>query len=457
HGSAIGASIVGLSVGNALSVYGGGEGLYWVLAHHDAPCGTGVAASACPAIKVVNNSWGPAFVAGVANNFDPNSAIVKIQRRLVAGGVTVVWSAGNGDEATGDGGDGSDNRVNQYAQDPTDGVIAVANYDDQATGTRDGSLDSSSSRGKAGLQNSYPDIAAPGHNITAACTLTLPVCTSFGYAGGAMPADPNSYNTISGTSMAAPHISGIVAQLTQANPSLTPAQIENVVKDTAYKFTFGAAYEADSLNAGGTTSFDKGAGLVDVVAAAASILNVPAPPAPLVCGPGSPQVLDPAGDANEVILVGNTPTPSEDSLDVTEGRLSWDASASAITFNIKVTDWTGTEPAGADGVLFDFTFSYGGASYYIDASSTTTGGDSFLLGNYNPTRTTLTPLSGSFNAATDTISVVLPTALFNSKVAGATMGAGSVLNGFEIVSRRDEVFVVPNADTANGVCPFTAA
>ena len=66
--------------------------------------------------------------------------------------------------------------------------------------------------------------------------------------------------------MAAPHIAGIVAQLFQDSPGATPAQVETAIRSTAYKYSFGAPYEAGSD--GVTTSFDKGAGLVDVVAAA---------------------------------------------------------------------------------------------------------------------------------------------------------------------------------------------
>ena len=64
--------------------------------------------------------------------------------------------------------------------------------------------------------------------------------------------------------MAAPHVAGIVAQLFQANPAATPGQVEDAITSTAHKFTFGAPYV-------GGTSYDKGHGLVDVVAATEAI------------------------------------------------------------------------------------------------------------------------------------------------------------------------------------------
>ncbi len=122
-----------------------------------------------------------------------------------------------------------------------------------------------SSRGARTTPSTWPDISAPGDNITSACRPTLPICsTGFDPYDGPGPTDVAAWNTISGTSMAAPHIAGIVAQLFQAKPSATPAQIERALKATAYKFTNGAAY---TWAGGYKTSYDKGTGLVDVVAA----------------------------------------------------------------------------------------------------------------------------------------------------------------------------------------------
>jgi serine protease AprX len=75
--------------------------------------------------------------------------------------------------------------------------------------------------------------------------------------------------------MAAPHIAGIVAQLFQADPSATPAEIEQALKSTTHRYTDGAAYASVG---GFLTSFDKGTGLVDVVAAAQALTGTaPAP------------------------------------------------------------------------------------------------------------------------------------------------------------------------------------
>ncbi len=259
QGAAPGAKLVSLSTGAGLVIIGADAALNWVLENHNAPCGAGVPASTCPPIKVTNNSYGP--TGGGA--FDPNSATAKIQRALAAEGVVTVWANGN------DGGDGSADLSNPPGKDPTGGVISVASFNDQETGTRDGTVSDFSSRGKAGDQSTYPDISAPGENITSSCRLYLPICsTGLDPQNGPGPTDIGTFNTISGTSMAAPHIAGIVAQLFQANPSASAAQVENALKTTAYKFANGAPYQAGAL---GTTSFDKGYGLVDVVAAAAAV------------------------------------------------------------------------------------------------------------------------------------------------------------------------------------------
>ncbi|MGW6446845.1 S8 family serine peptidase [Lentzea sp. NPDC055074] len=253
RGAAPGAKGVVISTGAAILILGADAALNWVLENHRAPCGAGVPASTCPPIKVINNSYGPSG----GGAFDPESVTVKLQRQLVAEGVVVVWANGN------DGGDGSANLSNPPGVDPTPGVISVASYNDQETGTRDGTVSDFSSRGLATDSATWPDISAPGENIASSCRLYLPICaTGLKPQNGPGPLDLGTFNTISGTSMAAPHIAGIVAQLFQAKPSATPADIERALKSTAHKY--GSGYQPAGPY---TSSFDKGTGLVDVVAA----------------------------------------------------------------------------------------------------------------------------------------------------------------------------------------------
>lgn len=259
QGAAPGAKLVSISTGAGIVILGADSALNWVLENHAAPCGAGVPASTCPPIKVTNNSYGPTG----GGEFDPESATVKIQRALAAEGVVTVWAAGN------DGGDGSASLTNPPGQDPTGGILSVASYNDQDTGTREGTVSDFSSRGSASDAATWPDISAPGENITSSCRPYLVICsTGLDFRNGPGPLDIGTFNTISGTSMAAPHIAGIVAQLFQAKPSATPADIERALKVSAHKFTDGAAYQSGPL---GTTSYDKGYGLVDVVAAVAAL------------------------------------------------------------------------------------------------------------------------------------------------------------------------------------------
>lgn len=181
-----------------------------------------------------------------------------LNKALVAAGLNVVWAAGN------DGGDGSADATSSTCKDPTPGVICVASYDDLDTGTRKSILSDFSGRGAIATPKNYPDITAPGSNITSTCLQGLQgqiTCTS-----GETRWQPG-YGTISGTSMATPHVSGTIALLRQAKPDLTPAEVEKLLQDTARKVDSNGPYVPDPQNPGGTTNFGFGAGLLDIQAA----------------------------------------------------------------------------------------------------------------------------------------------------------------------------------------------
>ncbi|MCK5116339.1 MAG: S8 family peptidase [Candidatus Aegiribacteria sp.] len=90
-----------------------------------------------------------------------------------------------------------------------------------------------------------PDITAPGVNIVS-CDLTT-----------------SGYTTMSGTSMATPHLAGCMALVLSANPSLSAAQVDSLLEVTALE-----------LGASGKDNIF-GSGRVDVYEAVLAALSVP--------------------------------------------------------------------------------------------------------------------------------------------------------------------------------------
>jgi len=64
------------------------------------------------------------------------------------------------------------------------------------------------------------------------------------------------YTTMSGTSMATPHVAGIVALLFESNPALTPAEVKQILVDTANPMPGRAAFE---VGAGHVDAYEAGA------------------------------------------------------------------------------------------------------------------------------------------------------------------------------------------------------
>ncbi len=163
-------------------------------------------------------------------NVDPLDAAVEI---LWFNGIVVVVSAGNNGEA----------KLYPPANDPF--VITVGAVDDRGTGSiSDDAIANFSAYGKTESGVLKPDLVAPGKNIIARL-----VNQNMGLAA-AHPANKvgTSYFKMSGTSVAAPIVSGAVALLLQDEPGLTPDQVKYRLMSTANKSWAG--YSATRAGAG---------------------------------------------------------------------------------------------------------------------------------------------------------------------------------------------------------------
>ncbi len=84
-----------------------------------------------------------------------------------------------------------------------------------------GEIASLSSRGPiiwSGTTYIKPDIVAPGLSIKSCDYL-----------------DPNDYEIMSGTSMACPHVAGVISLMIQANPALSIQNLKNIIKNSSIK------------------------------------------------------------------------------------------------------------------------------------------------------------------------------------------------------------------------------
>ncbi len=211
------------------------RGLQWVLANRTTYN-----------IKVVNLSLGAKSMGSYKSDLMATAAEV-----LNFAGVTVVVSAGNTGPLAG--------TVTTPATDPY--VITVGALDDNGTSVMvDDLMAVFSSRGKTMFDNlSKPDLVAPGRKMVSLRSPGSELDTLFPdrqvTATGAPSPD---YYRLSGTSMAAPVVAGVVALMVERNPSLSPSQIKKRLKSTATSLGFG-------------TAFDRGAGLVNAYAAVASV------------------------------------------------------------------------------------------------------------------------------------------------------------------------------------------
>lgn len=216
-------------------------------------------------IKVINMSLGD-----LATRSYKDDPWVQAAEKAVAAGITVVVAAGNEGPDAGS--------ISTPATDPR--LITVGAIDDKRTPeTGDDTMAPFSSRGPTSIDNlSKPDIVAPGVGVysTSSPNSTLDVPE--------LPHVGKSYIAISGTSMATPLVSGLVACLLQANPGLGHDDIKKILTSTANPYP---TFEVNAQGAG-LVNADRALDLALATPASAPVARPLPAPAPSPTNPARP-------------------------------------------------------------------------------------------------------------------------------------------------------------------------
>jgi serine protease AprX len=186
-------------------------------------------------IRVISNSFGS--TSDIGTDFNPDDPTNIATKDLADNGIITVFSAGNS-------GPGEHSITGNFKKAPW--VVTVA------AGDKNGVLADFSSRGKFNgegkevvvdgetlVWEDRPTITAPGVDVISARASTS--------STGGLSADSDAeviepqnlafYTLSSGTSMAAPHVSGIVALMLEADPTLQWQDIKRILQQTATPMT----------------------------------------------------------------------------------------------------------------------------------------------------------------------------------------------------------------------------
>jgi serine protease AprX len=191
-------------------------------------------------IRVVSNAFGSK--SDVGTSFNPEHPINIATKKLVERGVMVVFSVGNS-------GDGEGTITGNFKKAPW--VIAVAAADQK------GKLTQFSSRGEKGRTGTVsvddqvyhwldePTITAPGVDIIS-IRASLSSLSALSIADDSEVIKPKHlpyYTLMSGTSMAAAHVSGVIALMLEANPNLNWRDVKSIIQHSATQMPERASWE----------------------------------------------------------------------------------------------------------------------------------------------------------------------------------------------------------------------
>ena len=205
-------------------------------------------------IKVSNNSWGSsAEITDYTSSawLSLTSASRSALKSAQDNGTLIIFSAGN----SGDNNPSSTAGTPYYDSDLADAWLVVVSVDSN--------LKETAYTNRCGVAKSFC-VTAPGGGDTQ---------SSDGIV--AAKANTSDYVRYSGTSMAAPHVSGLAAALMEKFPNLTPAQISTRIKNGASLSSL-TGYGGQTLTVHGEATMQSifGHGLVNAENSAASMGNL---------------------------------------------------------------------------------------------------------------------------------------------------------------------------------------
>ncbi len=190
---------------------------------------------------VINNSWGcPPMEGCTPANF---STMEKAVQALRAAGIVVVASAGNTGNKCGTIDDPAAIYDGAFTIGASKSNDSIALFSSRGPVTVDGSL------------RAKPDVVAPGVGVRSA-----------------LPGD--RYASFSGTSMAGPHVAGVVALMISANPNLAGQvdRIEAILRETARPMLDTVSCNAQPLDA--VPNYTYGYGRIDAYLAVQRALEL---------------------------------------------------------------------------------------------------------------------------------------------------------------------------------------
>jgi serine protease len=377
---------------------------------------TGVPANPNPA-RVINMSIG-----GFRPNQTCDMAYQTAANAANANGALVVVSAGN---------DSVDASFATPAN--CNGVVTVASIG------RAGQRASYSNHDLNDASGIQVEIAAPGGSMS---DVELGVLSTLNN-GATVPAGFN-YVQYQGTSMAAPHVTGIASLMLSLKPTLTPAQVLSIMTSTARAFPTGTGRDCTSnlASAIGVVRYC-GAGIIDAAAALTNIMTTGGPGGTALAADTATLAssLNPAGNGQSVTftatITGINPTGTVNFTDNDVTLSGCGAVPLAGAGNSRTAQCTTSSlPPGVHPIL---------ASYGGNASNTPADSNVVLQQiNVVGPQTTTTAVASSLNPSPPGASVTF-TATVTNQVSPAATGSVNFTSDAAAIEGCTNVALAPGA------------